>query len=144
MSNFKMVFKMYREIARLDKQIEPVAFSNALITATRPFVNIYYTAKIIALLTNGANFKNLIAYICIAVLLNFVFMYAGTFTDDHYQVKANMLFDKENFKMAKRFSIQNMKLLRTVILEILFISTRKQEQVAGQGSHIICGQARCL
>lgn len=102
MNNFKMVFKMYREIARLDKQIEPVAFSNALITATRPFVNIYFTAKIIALLTNGADFKSLIAYICIAVLLNFVFMYAGTFTDDLYQVKANMLFDKENFKMAKK------------------------------------------
>ena len=47
MKNFRMIFKMYREISRLDKHIEPVAFSNAIITATRPFVNIYFTAKII-------------------------------------------------------------------------------------------------
>lgn len=102
MSNFKMIFKMYREIARLDKRIEPVAFSNALITATRPFVNIYFTSKIIALLSNGADFKSLISYICIAVVLNFVFIYAGSFLADFYQVLANILFDKENFKMAKK------------------------------------------
>ena len=102
MKNFRMIFKMYREISRLDKHIEPVAFSNAIITATRPFVNIYFTAKIIALLSGGADFKSLISYICIAVLLNFALMFAGEYTDDYYQVLANILFDKENFKMAKK------------------------------------------
>lgn len=102
MKNFRMIFKMYREISRLDKHIEPVAFSNAIITATRPFVNIYFTAKIIALLSGGADFKILISYICIAVLLNFALMFAGEYTDDYYQVLANILFDKENFKMAKK------------------------------------------
>lgn len=102
MSNFKMVFKIYQEIARLDKRIEPVAFSNALVTATKPFINIYFTAKIIALLSNGSGYKSIILYICIAVLLNFVLMYLGSFLDDFYQVLANVLFDKENFKMAKK------------------------------------------
>ncbi|MCH5314881.1 MAG: ABC transporter ATP-binding protein [Eubacterium sp.] len=102
MSNFKMVFKMYREIAGLDKKIEPVAFSNALITATRPFINIYFTSKIIALLSNGASFKSLLFYICIAVALNFLLVYSGSFLNDYYQVLANLLFDKENFKMAAK------------------------------------------
>lgn len=102
MSNFKMVFKIYQEIARLDKRIEPIAFLNALVTATRPFINIYFTAKIIALLSNGSGYKSIILYICIAVLLNFVLMYLGSFLDDFYQVLANVLFDKENFKMAKK------------------------------------------
>lgn len=102
MNNFKMIFKMYREISRLDKRIEPVAFFNALITSTRPFVNIYFTSEIIALLTNGASYKSLIVYICSAIALNFILMYLGSFLDDYYQVLANMLFDKENFKMAKK------------------------------------------
>lgn len=102
MSNFKMIFKMYREIASLDKRVEPVAFSNAVVTATRPFINIYFTAKIIDLLSNGASYKDIILYICIAVILNFVLMYAGSFLNDLYQVLANILFDRENFKMAEK------------------------------------------
>lgn len=102
MSNFKMIFKMYREIASLDKRVEPVAFSNAIVTATRPFINIYFTAKIIDLLSNGASYKDIILYICIAVILNFVLMYAGSFLSDFYQVLASILFDRENFKMAEK------------------------------------------
>lgn len=97
-----MVFKMYREIASLDKRVEPVAFSNAIVTATRPFINIYFTAKIIDLLSNGASYKDIILYICIAVILNFVLMYAGSFLSDFYQVLASILFDRENFKMAEK------------------------------------------
>lgn len=135
---------MYREISRLDKHIEPVAFSNAIITATRPFVNIYFTAKIIALLSGGADFKSLISYICIAVLLNFALMFAGEYTDDYYQVLANILFDKENFKMAKRFTIRNTKRWRTKIFATQSTSTRKREQAAGQDFRILCGRARFL
>ena len=102
MSNFKMIFKMYREIASLDKRVEPVAFSNAIVTATRPFINIYFTAKIIDLLSKGASYKDIILYICIAVILNFVLMYAGSFLSDFYQVLASILFDRENFKMAEK------------------------------------------
>ncbi len=111
MNNFKMVFKMYREIWHLDKRIEPVAFGNAIVTAARPFINIYFTAEIVTLLSSGASYKSLIAYICTAVLLNFIFMYLGSFTDDYYQVLASMLFDRENFKMAKKiFSTEYEKL----------------------------------
>lgn len=100
MSNFKTVFKMYREIARLDKRIEPVAFFNAVITASRPFVNIWFTAKIVALLSSGAGFKSVITYICLAVILNFVLMYSGSLLDSFYDALQKLLYDKEEFKMA--------------------------------------------
>lgn len=102
MSNLKMVFKMYREIARLDKRIEPVAFFNAIITSTRPFVNIYFTAKIIALLSDGAGFKSVIMYVVTAVMLNFALMYSGSLLDDFYETLQRVLYDKENFKMAQK------------------------------------------
>lgn len=102
MSNFKMIFKMYREIIRLDKKILPVAFLNAVITATKPFVNIYFTAKIVSLLANGADFKSIISYIIVAVILGFAFNYAGSLSDDYYQVLHTTLYDKEDFKMAEK------------------------------------------
>lgn len=102
MSNIKMIFKMYREIARLDKKLEPLAFFNAIITASKPFINIWFTAKIIALLSDGADFSGVIIYICAAVALNFVFMYAGNLSDDYCSVLYSTLYDKESFKMAEK------------------------------------------
>lgn len=111
MSNIKFVFKMYREIFSLDKKIEPIAFFNAIITAARPFVNIYFTAKIIKLLTDGATFRNVLVYIITAVVLNFALKYSGEYLDNCYQVHSSMLYGRENYKMAKKiFSIDYEKL----------------------------------
>lgn len=59
MRNFKMIGKMYREIAGLDKGILPVDFFCAILTGAKPFVNIWFTAKIIGMMTAGADFKGL-------------------------------------------------------------------------------------
>ena len=67
MRNFKMIGKMYREIAGLDKGILPVDFFCAILTGAKPFVNIWFTAKIIGMMTAGADFKGLLAYILVAV-----------------------------------------------------------------------------
>lgn len=102
MHNFKMIGKMYREIAGLDKGILPVDFFCAILTGAKPFVNIWFTAKIIGMMTAGADFKGLLAYILAAVALNFVLDYAGGFLSDLYDVKSDLLFSRENFKMAEK------------------------------------------
>lgn len=102
MHNFKMIGKMYREIAGLDKGILPVDFFCAILTGAKPFVNIWFTAKIIGMMTVGADFKGLLAYILAAVALNFVLDYAGGFLSDLYDVKSDLLFSRENFKMAEK------------------------------------------
>ena len=102
MHNFKMICKMYREIAGLDKGILPVDFFCAILTGAKPFVNIWFTAKIIGMMTAGADFKGLLAYILAAVALNFVLDYAGGFLSDLYHVKSELLFNRENFKMAEK------------------------------------------
>ena len=102
MRNFKMIGKMYREIAGLDKGILPVDFFCAILTGAKPFVNIWFTAKIIGMMTAGADFKGLLAYILVAVALNFVLDYTGGFLSDLYDVKSDLLFSRENFKMAEK------------------------------------------
>lgn len=102
MNNVKLIFKMFHEIACLDKRIEPVAFLNSVITASKPFINIWFTAKIVALLSQGAGFKSVISYICVAVILNFILMYAGSVSDDYYEILHRVLYNKEDFKMAEK------------------------------------------
>lgn len=66
MNNFKMIFKMYKEIHRLEKRVIPNMLAASAVNAVKPFINIYFTAKLVTLLSNGAAFKEVIIYICLA------------------------------------------------------------------------------
>lgn len=102
MSNFKMVFKMYREIHRLEKHVIPAMAVNSLTKAVKPFVNIYFTAKLVTLLSSGAGFRDVILYICLALSFNFVLHFLNDFLSDYEDGLQSVLLDKESEKMAKR------------------------------------------
>lgn len=102
MNNFKMVFKMYNEINHLDKKVIPVTGVNSLTNSLKPFVNIYFTAKLVTLLTNDADFKLLLVYICIALALNLVLLFLGNFFANYQGNVNSLLYDKENKKMAQK------------------------------------------
>lgn len=102
MSNFKMVFKMYREIHRLEKHIIPVVLLKSFINAGSPFINIYFTAKLVTLLSEGAAFKNLILYICLALTLNFICHFLSEFLSSYDDGLRSNLLDRESEKMAKK------------------------------------------
>lgn len=102
MSNFKMVFKMYKEIHLLEKHIIPVTLLKSFINAGRPFINIYFTAKFVTMLSNGAAFKDLILYICLALALNFIFHFLSEFLSSYDDGLRSNLLDRESEKMARK------------------------------------------
>lgn len=102
MNKIKTVFKMYREIHSLQKQILPLTVLNSLISSVKPFVNIYFTARLVTLLSQGAQFKSVILYILIAVGLNLVLFFLGNFLGDYAGNLRSLLLDKENEKTANK------------------------------------------
>ena len=54
MNRVKTVFAAFREMNRLEKRIIPTAVTVAFVTAVMPFINIWFTSKIIDLLDGGA------------------------------------------------------------------------------------------
>jgi len=67
---------------------------NALIQAARPFVNIYFTAKLVTLLSNGADFKDVLIYICLALIINFIFHFLNNFLSDYESGLQHILLEK--------------------------------------------------
>lgn len=102
MSNFKMIFKMYKEIHHLEKHTIPAMLLNSVIKAVRPFINIYFTAKFVTMLSNGSSFQNLIVYICLALALNFVFQFLNEFLYSYEDGLRSNLLDRESEKMARK------------------------------------------
>lgn len=102
MSKLKMVFKMYGEIGRLDKRVLPAMVIQSIVSSVKPFINIYFTAKLVTLLSQGANFKSVLIYICIAVGLNFILFFLGNFLEDWNDGLRSNLLDRESRKMADK------------------------------------------
>lgn len=100
MSNFKMIFKMYSEIHRLEKHTLPTMLISSLVKAVRPFINIYFTAKLVTLLSAGASFKEVILLICLALTINFVLYFLNDFLESYEDGLSSVLLDRESRKMA--------------------------------------------
>lgn len=102
MNKPKTVWKMYREVHSLDKRLLPVTLLQAISASVKPFVNIWFTAKLLDLLEAGAAIQTLFLYIGIAVALNFVLFFLTGFLDEYSGSLRGLLLDRENRKTAEK------------------------------------------
>lgn len=120
MGKLKMVFKMYKEISCLDKRVLPATVLASFVGAVKPFVNIYFTARLVTLLSLGADYKSVLVYICLAVGINFILFFLGNFLNDYSDNLRSVLLDKESEKMAKKlYQTEYEKLEDTQFREII-------------------------
>ena len=102
MNKAKLVAKMYKEVQALDKRLLPVTLLQAISASVKPFVNIWFTAKLLDLLEASAPLATLFFYIGIAVALNFVLFFLTGFLDEYAESLRGLLLDRENRKMAEK------------------------------------------
>lgn len=120
MNNFKMIFKMYSEIQRLEKHTLPTMLVSSLVKAVRPFINIYFTSKLVTLLSAGASFKEVILLICLALTINFVLYFLNDFLESYEDGLSSVLLDRESRKMAvKLYKTEYEKLEDSTFREII-------------------------
>ncbi len=120
MSNMKTVFKIYKEIQSLEKKVLPSVAVQSIVSSLKPFINILFTAKIINLLSEGKGFKTVMIYITIAVAINFLLFFLGSFLDEYSQNLRSLLLNKENKRVAsKLFKTEYQKLENSKFKELI-------------------------
>ena len=95
MKNLKTVFAAFREMHRLEKRLIPTAVTVLLVTAVMPFVNIWFTSKIIDLLDGGTDMKSLALYIGLAVGINALLFFINCYLGDMQFVYRSLMYNKE-------------------------------------------------
>lgn len=127
MINMKTVFKIYKEIYSLEKKVLPTVIVQSIVSSFKPFINILFTTKIINLFSNGKDFKTVMIYITIAVVINFLLFFLGNFLDEYSQNLRNLLLNKENKRIAfKLFGTEYQKLENSKFKELI----HKHEEAA--------------
>lgn len=120
MNKMKTVFKIYREINRLEKRMLPVVTVQSVAASVKPFVNILFTAKLIDLLEAKAALQTLFLYIICAIAVNFILFFLGSFLDDYAENLRRLLLSQENKKVAsKLYAAEYQKLENSEFKELV-------------------------
>lgn len=130
MKNIKTVFAAFREMHRLEKRLIPTAITVALVTAVMPFVNIWFTSKIIDLLDGGTDMKSLALYIALAVGINALLFFINCYLGDMQFVYRSLMYNKELQRISSRlFGIEYQKLESSEFKELVHKHSEAQDRV---------------
>ncbi len=102
MSKSKLIKRMYREVHSLDRRLLPTTAVQAVIDSIKPFINIYFSARLITLLTQKANTKEIITNIALVLGINIVIFFLASFLNNYNENHRMMLLDLENKKVEEK------------------------------------------
>lgn len=130
MNNLKIILRAYKESHRLEKRLIPCTLIISFITAIKPFINIWFSAKIIDTLGTGADIKSLITLIAIAVGINLILMFLNNYLSDMYFMYRSMMYNNERKSIAEKlFSTQYSILESSDFKELVHKHTEAQNRV---------------
>lgn len=130
MNNFKSIKLIFKEIQKLEKNILPCSVFLAIITAITPFVNIWFTARIIELLTSCNKISIIIFNISLALILNFVLFFLIELLNDIQFVNRTIMYHNELKNIAmKLYKIEYSKLEDSNFKNLIHKHSEAQERI---------------
>ena len=130
MKKIKTVFSAFKEMHRLEKRLLPTSIVVAIVTAVMPFINIWFTSKIIDLLDIGTSMSDLAVYIGLAVGINAVLFFINYFLGDIYFMFRSLMYNKELQNIsAKLFKAEYQKLESSDFKELIHKHSEAQDRV---------------
>lgn len=111
MKKMKAASLAFSETHRLEKRLIPISIAVAVVMSVMPFINIWFTSKIIDLLDAGTVMKELFLYIGLAVSINLVLFFLNYFFGDMYFMYRSLMYNKERQNISdKLFRIEYQRL----------------------------------
>lgn len=111
MNKIKTIFSMIKEVNKMDKRLIPVCVCKSVIDAVSPFINLWFSAKIIDQITLNSSVVTLVCYICVILLVNFIICFIGNDLGYKYNNYRKLLLKKEQGNIARKlFTIEYQKL----------------------------------
>ena len=129
MKKIKTVFSSFKEMHRLEKRLLPTSIVVAIVTAVMPFINIWFTSKIIDLLDIGTSMSDLAVYIGLIVSINFILLFLNNYLGDIQFMYRSLMYNKERQNIAvKLFKAEYQKLESSDFKELIHKHSEAQDR----------------
>lgn len=130
MKKFKTIFSAFQEMHRLEKRLIPTSIAVSIVMAVMPFVNVWFTSKIIDLLDTGAEMNELFLYIGLAVGINLILFFVNYFLSDMYYMYRSLMYNKELQNISvKLFKMEYQRLENGDFKELVHKHSEAQDRV---------------
>lgn len=130
MKKFKTIFSAFKEMHRLEKRLIPISIAVSIVMAVMPFVNVWFTSKIIDLLDTGAEMNELFLYIGLAVGINLILFFVNYFLSDMYYMYRSLIYNKELQNISvKLFKMEYQRLESGDFKELVHKHSEAQDRV---------------
>lgn len=130
MKRMKTIFSAFKEMHRLEKRLIPLMIVQALVMAVTPFINIWFTSKIVDLLDSGAQMKELFIYIGLAVGINFLLFFLSDWLNNVNYTYRSLMYNRELLSVSERlFKIEYSKIDDSDFKELIHKHSEAQDRV---------------
>lgn len=126
----KLIIDTLKEIQHLETRLLPAVIVVSIATAFSPFVNIFFSAKLLGLFTVKAPIIDCFCYIAIALILNFVLFFLESYFGDVHLMYRSLMHAKELQCIAEKlFNTEYQKLEDVEFKDLIHKHTEAQERV---------------
>lgn len=130
LNKIKSIYYSIKEIGHLEKKMLPVAFMLSSTTTIFPFINIWFTSKIVDLLYQKADKSQLLLYICAAITLDSILFFLNTYLAYIYENCRSVMHQREKKKIAtKLYSTEYTRLNDSRFKELIHKYTEGQKRI---------------
>ncbi len=130
MNKTKTIISTFKEMHKLEKNIIPSSIFIAIIMAAMPFVNIWFTSKIIDLLTYNSEISTLILNIGLALTINLTLFFLNNYIGDIQFIHKTLMYNNELKNIAEKlYKIEYSKLESSKFKELIHKHSEAQERV---------------
>lgn len=130
MNKSKSIVLAFKEMQKLEKNTIPSSIFIAIITAVMPFVNIWFTSRIIDLLNYNAEVHTIILNIGLALIINLILFFMNNYIGDIQFVHKTLMYNNELKNIAEKlYKIEYSKLEDSDFKELIHKHAESQERV---------------
>lgn len=130
MKTIRYYLKAFHQSARFEPLLLPLILFLAVCTGVKPFINIYFSARIVAELSHSCDTETLVTLVALCLGLNFVLQVVTEWLTPTFYTLRNRLYEKERIAVEnKLFTIDYAKLENSDFQELVHLHSESMEKI---------------
>lgn len=130
MKMIRYYLKAFRQAARFEPWLLPLTVILAVATGAKPFINIYFSARIVAELAGAGDTKTLTALVAVCLGLNLAFLLLTEWLSPTFYTLRSRMYQKERLAIEnKLFTIDYAKLENSDFQELVHLHSESMEKI---------------
>ncbi|MEZ3497104.1 MAG: ABC transporter ATP-binding protein/permease [Lachnospiraceae bacterium] len=130
MKMIRYYLKAFRQAARFEPWLLPLTVILAVATGAKPFINIYFSARIVAELSGAGDTKTLTALVAVCLGLNLAFLILTEWLSPTFYTLRSRMYQKERLAIEnKLFTIDYAKLENSDFQELVHLHSESMEKI---------------